>query len=107
MRVIRLAKELEGQKFDLVVNATCLGLKPDDPSPFDLNALGRVGQAMDLVYGKHIPAFVQAAEEAGIRATDGAEVLVQQAAVSFERWWGREAPLDAMRKAMGKRYRTR
>ncbi|HCK60876.1 MAG TPA: shikimate dehydrogenase [Gemmatimonadetes bacterium] len=107
VRVIRLAKELEGQKFDLVVNATCLGLKPDDPSPFDLNALGRVGQAMDLVYGKHIPAFVQAAEEAGIRATDGAEVLVQQAAVSFERWWGREAPLDAMRKAMGKRYRTR
>ena len=50
VRVIRLAKELEGQKFDLVINATRLGLEPDDPSPIDLNALGRVGQALSLIH---------------------------------------------------------
>ena len=35
-----------------------------------------------------------------IRATDGAEMLVQQGAVSFERWWGIPAPVEAMRAAM-------
>jgi shikimate dehydrogenase len=106
VHVIRLARELEGQKFDLVLNATRLGLEPDDPSPIDLNPLGRVGAAMDLVYGQHATSFVQAAGEAGIRASDGTEVLLQQAAVSFERWWGREAPIDAMRNAMVKRYQA-
>ena len=37
-----------------------------------------------------------------IRATDGAEMLVQQGAASFERWWGMPAPVEAMREAMGK-----
>jgi shikimate 5-dehydrogenase len=27
-------------------------------------------------------------------------MLVQQGAVSFERWWGKDAPLDAMRAAL-------
>jgi shikimate dehydrogenase len=36
----------------------------------------------------------------GVRAVDGAEMLVQQGAVSFERWWGRPAPVDAMRAAL-------
>jgi shikimate dehydrogenase len=31
---------------------------------------------------------------------DGLEVLVRQGALSFERWTGREAPLEAMRAAV-------
>jgi shikimate 5-dehydrogenase len=27
-------------------------------------------------------------------------MLVQQGAVAFERWWGREAPVDVMREAL-------
>ncbi|MDX1495651.1 MAG: shikimate dehydrogenase [Longimicrobiales bacterium] len=96
-RVIPILRQLEGEDFDLVVNATSLGLHADDPSPMDFGVLHRAGAAMDLVYGRHTTPFVQAAEEAGIRATDGLEMLVQQAAVSFERWWGQEASLDAMR----------
>lgn len=100
-RVIQIARHLEGQDFDLVVNATSLGLNPDDPSPIDFAVLHRAGAAMDLVYGRHTTPFVRAAEDAGIRATDGLEMLVQQGAVSFERWWGRAAPLHAMRAVVG------
>jgi len=99
-RVVPLAEELRGQSFDLVVNATRLGLGPGDPSPLDFELLTRVGAAMDLVYGKAPTPFVRAAEAIGIRATDGSEMLVQQGAASFERWWGAGAPVAEMREAL-------
>lgn len=102
-RVVPIMRHLEGESFDLVVNATSLGLEPDDPSPIDFSVLNRAGSAMDLAYGRHTTAFARAAERAGIRATDGLEMLVQQGAVSFERWWGAKAPIDAMRAVLVER----
>ncbi|MDE0730062.1 MAG: shikimate dehydrogenase [Longimicrobiales bacterium] len=101
-RVIPVLEEIEGEDFDLVINATCLGLEENDASPMDLERLGCVGAAMDLVYGRHVTPFVRAAEAMDIRATDGAEMLVRQGAASFERWWGIPAPVEAMRAAMEK-----
>jgi shikimate dehydrogenase len=43
---------------------------------------------------------VRSAEAIGVRATDGMEMLVQQGAASFERWWGRPAPIEVMRAAI-------
>ena len=99
-RVAPLLAEVRGESFDLVVNATRLGLLESDPSPLDFEVLNRVGAAMDLVYGRKPTPFVRAAEALGIRATDGAEMLVQQAAASFERWWSKPAPVEVMRAAM-------
>ncbi len=99
-RVVPLVQGLEGEDFDLVVNTTRLGLDPHDAPPIDFARLGRAGAAMDLVYGIHKTSFVAAAERAGIRSTDGMEMLVQQGAVSFERWWDRPAPIEAMRAAI-------
>ena len=103
VRIVPTLRDVEGEDFDLVINATRLGLDPGDPPPLVLRRLNRVGAAMDMVYGSHTTAFVRSAEEAGVRATDGLEMLVQQGAVSFERWWGREAPVDRMREAVGAR----
>lgn len=86
--------------FDLVVNATSLGLGPDDPLPLDLGRLARAGAVMDLVYGAEPTPFLRAAEALGIRATDGREMLVQQAAAAFELWWELPAPVEAMRAAL-------
>ena len=101
-RVIPVLEEIEGEDFDLVINANRLGLEENDVSPLDLERLGCVGAAMDLVYGRHVTPFVRAAEAMDIRATDGAEMLVRQGAASFERWWGIPAPVEAMRAAMEK-----
>jgi shikimate dehydrogenase len=99
-RVVPLEKELAGERFDVVVNATRLGLEPNDPTPIDFSLFERAGGALDLVYGKHKTSFVRAAEAKGIRCADGMEMLVQQGAVSFERWWNQPAPLDVMREAI-------
>jgi len=99
-RVVPLMQDLAGESFDLVINATRLGLDPKDSAPLDFSILGRAGAALDLVYGKHKTSFVRAAEHRGIRATDGMEMLVQQGAASFERWWSRPAPTETMRAAI-------
>lgn len=101
-RVVPLVSGLEGERFDLVVNATRLGLDPHDVSPLDFARLGRAGAAMDLVYAREKTPFQRAADRHGVRSTDGMEMLVQQGAVSFERWWGRPAPIDVMRAAVRK-----
>jgi len=99
-RVTENAFEVEGGEFDLVVNTTPLGLSQEDDLPLDLERLSWARGVMDLVYGAHPTRFVRAAERLGIRAVDGGEMLVQQGAVAFERWWGQPAPVDAMREAL-------
>ncbi len=100
VRVLDDRRVLEGESYDLVVNTTRLGLDPNDALPLDLGILERTGAVMDLLYGPRETPFVRAARELGIRATDGSEMLLQQGAVAFERWWGREPPLALMRSAL-------
>jgi shikimate dehydrogenase len=100
VRVVETRDALAQESFDIVVNATRLGLDPDDPVPLDLESLGGVGAVMDLVYTGGDTPFVAAARRLGVRTADGREMLIQQGAAAFERWWGRSAPVEAMRGAM-------
>lgn len=92
---------LRREGFDLVVNATSLGLHAEDPLPLRLDAVGRVGAALDLVYRTSETAWVAHARAEGVPAADGREMLLHQGAAAFRRWWGAEAPLEAMREALG------
>jgi shikimate dehydrogenase len=82
---------------DLLVNATSVGLRRGD-SPQAL-PLVEADTVVDLVYGGEPTELARWAEHRGARVIDGLEVLVRQGARSFERWTGREAPLDTMRRA--------
>lgn len=90
--------ELETERFDLAVNATSLGLKADDPQPPTGGA--RFDAALDLVYAPDETPWVRSLRARGIRAADGKEMLLQQGAAAFRRWWGVEPPVDAMRAAL-------
>jgi shikimate dehydrogenase len=60
-------------------------------------------QVVDLAYRPdgHPTALIESARASGCeRIVDGLEFLVRQGAISFERWTGRPAPLDAMRAAV-------
>jgi shikimate dehydrogenase len=100
VRVAEGPSDVDDGEFDLVVNTTRLGLASEDELPLDLERLSRAGAVMDLVYGPDATAFVAASKRLGIPAVDGGEMLVHQGAVSFERWWGETAPIDAMRRAL-------
>jgi shikimate dehydrogenase len=58
------------------------------------------GCVVDLAYGERETPLVAAARAAGVAVVDGLEVLVRQGALSFERWTGTPAPLEAMRAAV-------
>jgi shikimate dehydrogenase len=53
----------------------------------------------DLVYNPPETQLVQQALEAGLRATTGLGMLVEQGALAFEQWTGKEAPRGTMRRA--------
>jgi shikimate dehydrogenase len=82
---------------DVLVNATSIGLHGED-LPVELGP-EPAGVVLDLVYGAEPTALCRWAAAQGARVTEGLEVLVRQGARSLERWTGRAAPLDAMRRA--------
>ena len=100
VRVADTPAVIDGGDFDLVVNATRVGLGTDESLPFDLDRVSRAGAVMDLVYGAHPTPFLQEATRLGIRAGDGGEMLVQQGAVAFECWWGKPGPVEVMHGAL-------
>lgn len=89
---------------DVIVNATALGLQPDDAPPASFDRV-TARLALDLVYPRRssdpdaeTTAWIRSARARGIEATDGLEVLVRQAAACYPHWFGMEAPLDALRR---------
>lgn len=74
--------------FDLILNATSASLSEALPAlPLGLVASATV--CYDLAYGPEPTAFMRWAREQGAaRAEDGLGMLIEQAAVSFERWRG-------------------
>jgi shikimate dehydrogenase len=84
--------------FDVLVNATPLGLKKDDPPPFDVSGLASDRVVCDLIYKK--TALLESAERRGCRTVDGLGMLLWQGILALELWTGVEPPVDIMRKAL-------
>jgi len=104
---------LELGEFDLLVNATTVGLNearaaqapPAPPHaplkslPLDADSLGARHVVVDLVYGDSPAPLTALARERGARVVDGLEVLVHQGAASLRIWTGMDPPVEAMRRA--------
>ena len=65
--------------FDLVINATPLGLQADDPLPIDVARLDRDSVVVDILMKHHTTPLLRACQARGITAHAGHEMLVQQA----------------------------
>jgi shikimate dehydrogenase len=86
----------------LVLNATSLGLKIDDPSPLDEKAfqLKKRHVVYDMIYRPAETALLKSAKAAGCKTANGLGMLLHQGAKAFEIWTGQAAPLDVMRRAL-------
>lgn len=98
-----LARQLP--HIDLVINATPLGMAA---APSEFRRLSPIPAAMlrphhlvyDTVYTEGRTPLLLAAEEAGARGANGLSMLLYQGALSFEIWFGRPAPVEAMRAGL-------
>jgi shikimate dehydrogenase len=88
---------------DVLVNCTTAGLDGGssfDQLPLTPDDLGDYGAVVDLVYrGTEPTTLIAEAKQRRIPAVDGLELLIGQGALSFERFTGRPASLEAMRAA--------
>jgi shikimate dehydrogenase len=87
---------------DLVLNATSLGLKADDPLPIDENQfpLKQAEYAYDMIYKPAKTPFLVAAEANGCFIANGLGMLLYQGARALELWSGKTPPLAEMREAL-------
>jgi len=85
-------------RFDILINATPLGLKTTDPVPFDVSVLSPHQTVCDLIY-KNTPLLSQAAQR-GCKTIDGLGMLLWQGVFAFELWTRTSPPVEIMKTAL-------
>lgn len=85
----------------LVINATTLGLKKEDPAPLDLRRIPLPSHVYDMIYNPPATSLLQQAAALAIPHANGLSMLVHQGARSFALWTGRPAPIATMHRTAG------
>jgi len=103
-RAARLTADLGGRvgtvtdPFDLLVNATPVGMSPDvDSTPIPAERLLSDAVVFDTVYRPLETRLLREARARGCRTQDGLEMLLQQAIEQLRIWSGRRADAAALR----------
>ena len=87
---------------NLVINATLIGMLDTDDTanfPIEPNLFSKGQLAIDLIYHPISTPWMEALRDLEVEAHGGLSMLIFQAARAFKLWTGKEAPVDAMRKA--------
>jgi 3-dehydroquinate dehydratase/shikimate dehydrogenase len=86
---------------DILVNCTPIGMFPDvDETPFPMNWFRDDMIVFDTVYNPENTLFLKEARMHSCRTISGIEMFVRQAALQYEYFTGRAAPMDVMRDAL-------
>jgi shikimate dehydrogenase len=83
-----------------LINATSAGLSGEGVLDVPLDALPPDAVVMDMVYKPLVTPFLEAAQNRGHRIVDGLEMLVRQAAPSFEAFYGQPPLADVDVRAL-------
>lgn len=83
----------------LLVNASALGMVGQPPLDLDLSPLLADALVYDLVYAPLETPLLAAAQARGLDTVDGLEMLVGQAALAFELFFGVAPPRDERRES--------
>ena len=88
--------------YTLLVNTTPVGMHPhENESPWPVEIpLPKQASVYDLVYNPSETLLVKRARKAGLLASTGLGMLIEQAALAFECWTGLAAPRDVMMEAV-------
>lgn len=84
---------------DVAVNATTVGML-DRGTTIRVEVLPATATVFDLVYVPAETPLLAAARARGLRAANGSEMLIAQAAIAFERWTGVAGMAGVMRAAV-------
>jgi 3-dehydroquinate dehydratase/shikimate dehydrogenase len=91
--------ELPKLSFDIIFNATPVGMGADKHTPLEENELNALW-VFDSVYNPIETELLKLAQSKGCGTISGAEMFVHQAARQFEIWTGKPAPIDNIRQVL-------
>ncbi len=74
--------------FDIIINATSLGLKKDDDIKIDFSNVGQNKLFYDVIYNPRETNFLKIAKKLGNKAENGKLMFVYQAFLAFKVWHG-------------------
>jgi len=72
--------------FDMIINATSLGLKNDDQIKLDYNKLGSNKLFYDVIYNPSKTIFLLEGEKLGNQVENGKMMFIYQAQLAFKTW---------------------
>jgi shikimate dehydrogenase len=85
------------ERFHIIINATPLGLKKDDPLPFDTSLLRQDQTVCDLIYKK--TRLIEEASKKKCVTINGMGMLLWQGIFAFELWTGKKPQVEVLRNA--------
>jgi len=85
---------------DLIVNATNIGMRRSDPRLLPAALIQPHHLLYDMVYRPARTRFLEDGIHEGARVANGLSMLLWQGVISLEYWLNRDAPVEAMRKAL-------
>ena len=83
----------------VVINATALGLKPDDAAPIDVTQLPDNWKVYDMIYNPTQTSLLTQAKMRGLKAANGLSMLVYQGVHALEIWTHKTVNADIMMSA--------
>ena len=84
---------------DVLVNATSVGMEGDE-TPVSAETLHADLAVLDAVYSPIETRLLSEAASVGATTIDGGWMLLYQGVAAFERWTGRDAPVERMNEAL-------
>ena len=78
----------EVPEFDIIINATSVGLKKDDEIDLDLNKIGKDKFFYDVIYKPNETNFLKLGKKLGNKVENGKMMFLYQASAAFNLWHG-------------------
>ncbi len=85
---LELIKWGDTKKFDMIINATSLGLKENDKLPLNYDQIGKGKFFYDVIYNPKKTNFLLQAEKLGNQIENGKIMFAYQAQEAFKLWHG-------------------
>jgi 3-dehydroquinate dehydratase/shikimate dehydrogenase len=93
-----------GTPCDILINCTPVGMHPNlDDSPVPPAAFRAGMLVFDTVYHPQNTLLLKLARERDCRTASGADMFLRQAALQFELFTGKDAPVDVMRQVVARK----
>ncbi|MFT5906533.1 MAG: shikimate dehydrogenase [Cryomorphaceae bacterium] len=84
----------------IIINATSMGMKPDDGLPIPAHCLTAQHKVYDAIYNPPLTSLLASASDRGAAVANGLSMLIHQGAISFEIWTGKHPDTALMQNAI-------